>query len=81
MKVKVLYFAQFREAANQSDETLEVASDCSAGDLLRSILVKFPSLAGLKDRVAIAVNQEVVQGKTRLKDGDEVAFLSPLSGG
>ncbi len=81
MKVKVLYFAQFREGTGKTEETVEVSSDSSAGDLLGQIVSKFHSLAGIEKRVAVAVNREVVKKEARLKEGDEVVFLSPLAGG
>jgi MoaE-MoaD fusion protein len=81
MRVKVLYFAQFREVTGKTEEVVEVASTASARDLLRQVLTKFPALSPLETRIALAVNRAVVQGGEHLEEGDEVAFLSPLSGG
>ena len=81
MKLKLLYFAQFREAAGKSEENLEVIPGASVGEVLSLILKKYPVLVPFGKKVASAVNREVVPEDRKLKEGDEVAFLTPLSGG
>ncbi len=81
MKIKVLYFAQCREATGKTEETVEVDSGSSAGDLKRRILKSACSLAGLEKQIALAVNGEIVSGDVQLQESDEVAFLLPPSGG
>jgi molybdopterin converting factor small subunit len=42
---------------------------------------RYPRLAGYSGRVLYAVNQEFGALTTELHDGDEVAFVPPVSGG
>lgn len=55
----------------------------TVGDLIDSLEAKFPGFSKtLKDAKAMtAVNHEFTSADTALKDGDEVAFIPPMSGG
>lgn len=87
MRVCVLYFAKVKEMINNSQDTFEIEGDLQ--DLLTSIKLKYEQLTSLIDGVlnktgdtAIAVNQEIVKDYSYLlQDGDEVAFIPPISGG
>jgi len=49
---------------------------------LRLLLARdHPSFEEMADRLRVAVNYELVQGESTLSEGDEVAFLPPVSGG
>ena len=78
MKVMVKYFGLVAEAAEKSEEVMELNGELTALEL------KEQCLNGLsisdKDSVQIAVNQNL-DDKTTLKDGDEVALLPPFAGG
>ena len=49
----------------------------------KKLVEALPELACLKNQqnLRVAVNQNWAEWTTRLKDGDEVAFLPPVSGG
>ena len=78
MKVTVKYFGLVAEAAEKSEEVLELKGTLTAlelkGQCLNSLAIAD------KDSVQIAVNQNLDDTIT-LKDGDEVAFLPPFAGG
>ena len=78
MKVTVKYFGLVAEAAEKSEEVMELKGQLTASEL------KAQCLNGLsiadKDSIQIAVNQNL-DDKTTLKDGDEVALLPPFAGG
>lgn len=78
MKVTVKYFGLVAEAAEKSEEVLEL------NGVLTALELKEQCLNGLnisdKDSVQIAVNQNLDDTIT-LKDGDEVALLPPFAGG
>ena len=42
---------------------------------------RFPRLVSVGDALLLAVNEEIAKGSTPLRDGDEVAFMPPVSGG
>ncbi|MBO0341165.1 MAG: MoaD/ThiS family protein [Bacteroidota bacterium] len=78
MKVTVKYFGLVAEAAEKSEEVLEINEALTASEL------KARCLNGLaiaeKDSVQIAVNQNL-DDKTIINDGDEIALLPPFAGG
>ena len=81
MQVRVLFFGMLREIAGGSEQRLAVADDARLADLLGECEKKWPKLADYLPATATAVNQEFAAPDTRLKDGDEVALLPPVSGG
>ncbi|MEN8174833.1 MAG: molybdopterin converting factor subunit 1 [Pseudomonadota bacterium] len=83
-KIQVLYFARLREALHLGSEDLELpAADTTVADLTRLLAQRGePWKSTLHDtRVITAVNQEVAIPETPIKDGDEVAFFPPVTGG
>jgi molybdopterin converting factor subunit 1 len=74
MKIQAIYFAGIRELLNKENETLDLNEGTSTTDLLKR-------LPNLGKGVAVAVNRTVVTGDRKLQDGDDVAFLPPMSGG
>jgi molybdopterin synthase catalytic subunit len=81
MKIRLRYFAILRESLGRAEETREVADETTAGQLFDVIASEAPRLAGLKRSVMLMVNQEYVSGDHRLRDGDELALIPPVSGG
>jgi molybdopterin converting factor subunit 1 len=81
MKVKVLYFAQAREAAGRASETVELETQVTASQLLERLILSRPKLAPLSRSLRISVNKEVVDGDVLLRNGDEVGILPPVAGG
>ncbi len=83
MKIKVRFFAALREAAGC--EALDVSVPRGdVIDLLDALRVRLDSAAFEALRapnVRIAVNQEFIEGRCALGDGDEVAFMPPITGG
>jgi len=79
MKFTLLYFASLRDAAGCAQES--VASDASdPRALYESAAVRHGFKMPL-ERVRVAVNGEFAARDCALCDGDEVAFLPPVSGG
>jgi molybdopterin converting factor small subunit len=60
---------------------MEIERSTSTIDLLKLLCEKYPMLIYGADNVSIAVNKAYVREPTVLNDGDEVAFLPPISGG
>ncbi len=75
---KVLFFAHLRDAVGE--EFLKVdATGKTVGDLKAELALNYdlPKL----DTVMTAVNEEFVQDDEVIQDGDEIAFIPPVSGG
>lgn len=81
MNVVVRYFAGHRDIAGRAEESIELPDDATVGSLWSLLVERYPRMVGYTGRVLYAVNQEFSQLSTALHDGDEVAFIPPVSGG
>jgi molybdopterin converting factor subunit 1 len=81
MRVKVRLFAQLRDLAGGGDFDCAVEAPASVQDVWRAIVRDHPALASFTRAMSTAVNLEYVRPDTPVRDGDEVAFLPPVSGG
>ncbi len=81
MRVNLLYFASFRDAAGRSEETRELPDGTRVRQLWDTVSQEIPRLAAFPTMPPAAVNHEYVGGEMVLHDGDEVAFLPPVAGG
>ena len=79
MTVTIKYFASLREVIGRSEDSLDIGNGkvtvaevwSKAADGKRS----------LPENVLTSVNMEYVKPDTIVKDGDEVAFFPPVTGG
>ena len=81
MRVTVRLFASFREIAGTGELTQELPPDATAQTAWEGLAAKYPELARYQGIASCAVNEDYARFTTRLSDGDEVAFLPPVSGG
>lgn len=85
MKVTVLYFAALREAVGCAREQLELpATVATLGDLRGWLAGRGePWAQALADRPALrmALDQQMAHGDEYLREGAEVAFFPPVTGG
>ena len=81
MKIRVLFFGLAHDLTGFDQEQIEISHGEALGDVRRRYETRFPRLAHIGDSLLAAVNQEVRPGSWPLEDGDEVAFLPPVSGG
>jgi MoaE-MoaD fusion protein len=81
MQVHVLFFGMLKEAVGKSTDSVELPEGASLGDLLEHYASSSAELKGVLPSLAAAVNQEYAGAGTRLKPGDEIALLPPVSGG
>lgn len=81
MNVKVKLFAAFREVVGTKEEDLQLPEDTTVNGLLDEYIRRFPALARYREHIILSVNREYGAPSRVLKDGDEVSFLPPVSGG
>lgn len=81
MHVTVRLFARLRDIAGTGELTRELPVGATAGVLWESLADEYAELAAYRDTVSTAVNEEYSKMSQALADGDEVAFLPPVSGG
>jgi molybdopterin synthase sulfur carrier subunit len=91
MRVKVRLFAQLRDLAGTGDLDCDVddaepaaaapANAVQVQDVWRAVVRDHPALASFTRAMSTAVNLEYARLDSPVRDGDEVAFLPPVSGG
>jgi molybdopterin synthase catalytic subunit len=81
MKVTVLFFGVTHDLTGFNLEQLEISPGENLDSLWRRYEARFPKLGPIADSLVLAVNQEIARRSTLLQDGDEVAFMPPVSGG
>ena len=79
MQIRVLFFGMLKDLAGRASDSLSLPEDATLGDVLRHYHQAIPQ--DLVASLAMSVNQEYAGPDVRLKSGDEVALLPPVSGG
>lgn len=81
MQIRVRLYGSLREAAARSECTLELAEGAIAEHAWQRLQDELPVLAPRRSSLAVAVNRAYASFETVLRDGDEVVFIPPVSGG
>jgi molybdopterin converting factor subunit 1 len=82
IKVKVLFFGAAADIAAAREVEMDFEPETIAKTAFENIIKNYPGLGnGFKNSLLIAVNQEYANGDEILRDGDEIAFIPPVSGG
>ena len=81
MTVTARFFAVLRERMGQAAMQVQMAPGATVAMLWEKIVAERPELRDLRGATRFAVNGQYATPETRLHDGDEVAFLPPMSGG
>lgn len=81
LKVHTRFFALYRERVGQRTLDIEVPDDATVKDLVAVVCGRFPGFSPNPSAVVVAVNRDYVNHTHPLKEGDEAAFIPPVSGG
>jgi molybdopterin synthase catalytic subunit len=81
MRVTVRLFGPIREAVGAKELHVQLPDAASASTLRAFLAEKHPELTAFGPRLRVSVNREFAAEDAALADGDEVAFLPPVSGG
>lgn len=79
--VHVRLFARLREQAGTETERLELPAGSTLAEAYEALRREHPALETDRKAVRAALNQEFKEWSTEVADGDEVAFIPPVSGG
>ena len=81
--ITVKYFASLRNVAGKKEEQFDLGNETTLEKLSDEIEKTAPKISEMirGNNVMVSVNLNVVQPGAIIKDGDEVAFLPPFSGG
>ena len=79
--VRVRFFARYAELAGRAEGTLTVPLPATVSDVVDRARREWPGATALPPAPLAAVNFRHARLDAMVADGDEVAFLPPLSGG
>ena len=81
MRVTVRLFARLRDIAGAAELARELPPGATIRDVWRQLAGEFPELAGYERSISSAINADYARMDQVIGDGDEIAFLPPVSGG
>ena len=83
--ITVLYFARLKESLNYSTEEMDLPEGVKTIAQLKTHLAKrgkaWADLFNGKQTIRAAINHALVDNEATIKNGDEVAFFPPVTGG
>jgi molybdopterin synthase catalytic subunit len=81
MNIEVLLFARLRELAGQDRVVVQRQELFTVRDVWDGLRAQYPQVGGFEKSLLISVNQEFAGWDTAIREGDELAFFPPVSGG
>ena len=81
MLVTIRLFARLREIAGAGELRRDLPPGATAHTAWEGLAAEFPRLSEYRPTLSCAVNEEYAPMSSPLAEGDEVAFLPPVSGG
>ena len=81
MRVTVKLFARLRELAGTGELVRDVEAPATVQTVWKALTTEMPALVEYERTMSVAVNAEYAKMAAAVRDGDEVAFLPPVSGG
>jgi molybdopterin converting factor subunit 1 len=81
MRVTVRLFARLRDIAGSAELSRDVPSGATVKTVWRDLAGEFPGLAEYERSISTALNADYARMDAEVREGDEVAFLPPVSGG
>jgi molybdopterin converting factor subunit 1 len=79
--VRTRLFARLRELAGTDAESVELRAGSTVADVYDALRKLHPGLDANRESVRAALNAEFANWDAQVADGDEVAFIPPVSGG
>ena len=81
MRVTIRLFARLRDLAGSGELIRDVEAPATVRTVWQSLTTEMPALKEYEATMSVAVNAEYARMASAVHDGDEVAFLPPVSGG
>jgi molybdopterin synthase sulfur carrier subunit len=80
MQIKIHYFGIYKELTKKEIETVELEEGTDTNSLLKFLKIKYPILEKYPE-IIISLNYRYCSKSCMLNNNDEVAIMSPVSGG
>jgi molybdopterin converting factor subunit 1 len=81
VRVNVRLFARLRDLVGAGELPRDVESGASVSTVWDNLVRDYPAIAPYAASMSCAVNADYARMTTTVQEGDEVAFLPPVSGG
>jgi molybdopterin converting factor subunit 1 len=81
MRVTVRLFARLRDIAGAGELVREAPGAATVAAVWAGLVAEYPDLAPYERSISCAVNADYSRFSAAVGEGDEVAFLPPVSGG
>jgi len=81
MRVTVRLFARLRDLAGSAELVRDVPSPATVRTVWQGLVGEIPALQDYEKTMSVAVNADYAKMSASVGDGDEVAFMPPVSGG
>src|SRR5579872_843557 len=81
MQVRILFFGVLKDLTGRASDLLNLPEHATLADVVTHYEDINPRLNELAPSLALSINQEFAAPDSPLKEGDEIAFLPPVSGG
>jgi molybdopterin converting factor subunit 1 len=81
VRVKVLFFGMLKDIVGRSEDQIEVDEGARVESVFERYAREFPRLKGLASSIVLASNHQFCDRSQAVREGDEIAFLPPVSGG
>jgi molybdopterin converting factor subunit 1 len=81
MRVTVRLFARLRDIAGTGELQRDAPAGANVHAVWAGLVSEFPELSAYEKSISCAVNADYSRFTAAVADGDEIAFLPPVSGG
>jgi molybdopterin converting factor subunit 1 len=81
VRVTVRLFARLRDLVGAGELQRSMTEGATVATVWESLVRDYPAIAPYAASISCAINAEYARMTSRVADGDEVAFLPPVSGG
>ncbi len=81
LRLRLQLFSVLRERLGREYIEIEVPAGSAGGDLLDLLARSYPDIAAHRSTIRLAINEAYERESYRLSAGDDVALITPVSGG
>lgn len=81
MRVTIRLFARLRDIAGAPELSRDVPAGATVQTVWEGLASEFPAMAEYRASLSSAVNADYARMNASVSEGDEIAFLPPVSGG
>jgi molybdopterin synthase catalytic subunit len=81
VRIRVLFFGVLHDIVGLREDSLELSDGARLGTVFEHYASRFPRFRDMSGSVVLALNQQFSTSSAVVSEGDEVAFLPPVSGG